>query len=105
MNHDSAQGHAEPRTTLFLWVWCWLLALTAIEVYLGYRQFEVKLMLTMLMSISVIKAGLIIAYFMHLRFEKIRLVMTLIPALVIVICLFSVFFPDSFRLMTHGWNR
>jgi hypothetical protein len=34
---------------------------------------------------------------MHLRFERLSLVMTLVPALVICICLLLVFFPDSFR--------
>jgi hypothetical protein len=34
---------------------------------------------------------------MHLRFERLSLVMTLVPALVICICLLFVFFPDSFR--------
>jgi cytochrome c oxidase subunit 4 len=105
MSHNNAPAHAEPKTGLFLWVWCWLLLLTAVEVYLGYKQYAVQIMITMLMSLSVIKAGLIMAYFMHLRFEKIRLVLTLIPALVIVVCLFSVFFPDSLRLISHGWRR
>ncbi len=104
MSHNTAL-HAEPKPSLFLWVWVWLLALTAVEVFLGYEHLEVKLMLTLLMSISVIKAGLIMAYFMHLKFEKIHLIMTLIPALVIVICLFSVFFPDSVRLFHLGWGR
>ena len=43
----------------------WLLALTGIEVYLGYVNFGTNLMLTLLIGLSVIKAVLIIAYFMH----------------------------------------
>jgi len=40
---------------------------------------------------------LILAYFMHLRYERMSLVYTLIPMLVICICLLFIFFPDSFR--------
>lgn len=106
MSHNAAAEHAEPASKLFLWVWFWLLALTAVEVLLGYEQYPVKLMLTMLMSLSVIKAGLIMAYFMHLRFERMKLVLTLVPALVIILCLFSIFFfPDSLRLLNLGWGR
>ena len=46
---------------------------------------------------NLIKAALIVAYFMHLRFERLNLILTIVPALVICICLLLVFFPDSFR--------
>ncbi|MBZ5536499.1 MAG: cytochrome C oxidase subunit IV family protein [Acidobacteriia bacterium] len=106
MSHPAGAEHAEPASKLFIWVWIWLLLLTAVEVVLGYEQYPVKLMLTMLMSLSVIKAALIMAYFMHLRFEKLKLVLTLVPALVVILCLFSIFFfPDSLRLMNLGWGR
>jgi cytochrome c oxidase subunit 4 len=49
--------------------------------------------------LSIVKAGLIMAYFMHLRFEKQALVLSLIPSLIVVISLLFVFFPDSLRLL------
>lgn len=102
----SQNEYAEPAAKLFLWVWFWLLALTAVEVFLGYKQLEVHLMLTVLMSLSVIKGALIMAYFMHLRFEKLRLVLTLVPALIVILILFSIFFfPDSMRLLHLAWGR
>jgi caa(3)-type oxidase subunit IV len=56
-------------------------------------------MLTLLMGVSIIKASLIIAYFMHLRYERRSLALTLMPALVFVVVLLFVFFPDSLRLL------
>ena len=91
--------HAEGTTRVFLIVWFWLLALTAVEVFLGYKQLELKLMLVMLLGLSVVKAALIIAYFMHLRYEKPSMAAVLMPALVIVIVLMNVFLPDSLRLL------
>jgi len=82
---------------LFLMVWFWLLALTGFEVFLGYIHLSVGLMLVILMGASIIKAALIVAYFMHLRFERLNLILTIVPAVVICICLLLVFFPDSFR--------
>jgi cytochrome c oxidase subunit 4 len=79
--------------------WGWLLALTAVEVFLAYEQLSLHLMIVLLMGLSIVKAGFIMSNFMHLRFEKKSLVLTLIPAMVIAIALLSVFFPDSFRLL------
>ncbi len=94
---DLLPVHFEGTTRLFLSVLGWLLGITLIEVFLAYKQVPLHIMLTILMGLSLIKAALIIAYFMHLRFERLSLVLTLIPMLVVCVCLFLVFFPDSFR--------
>ena|SRR5690349_14563950 len=100
-----AHAHAEPEqeihfagsNRLFLSVWLWLLLLTGFEVFLGYIHLPVIYMLVILMGASIVKAALIVAYFMHLRFERLNLILTIVPAVVIAICLLLVFFPDSFR--------
>jgi len=84
---------------LYIWVWGWLLGFTGVEVYLAYLHLAPALMLTLLMGLSVMKAALIMAYFMHLRFERLSLFLTLVPVLVLCILLILVFFfPDSLRL-------
>ena len=95
----SASTHAEGTVRVFMIVWFWLLALTAVEVFLGYKQLELKLMLALLLGLSVVKAALIIAYFMHLRYERASMAAILMPALVIVIVLMNIFLPDSIRLL------
>ncbi|MGA2334896.1 MAG: cytochrome C oxidase subunit IV family protein [Terriglobales bacterium] len=79
-------------------VWFGLLGLTVLEVILAYRQLPLETMLTVLMFLSVIKAALIIAYFMHLRYEQPSLFVTLIPALVFILIMMTVIFADSTRL-------
>lgn len=84
---------------IYLTVWFWLLAMTAVEVFLAYKHLPVHTMLVLLMGLSLVKAALIIAYFMHLRFEKSSLAWTLMPPLVICIVLMIAFsFPDGLRL-------
>lgn len=97
MSEIAENAHDEGSTKLFISVWVWLLVMTGIEVFLGYIQLPLKFMLTILMGLSLIKAALIVAYFMHLRFERLSLVLTLVPMLIVCICLLFVFFPDSFR--------
>jgi len=95
--HAESEEHFAGSKRLFLSVWIWLLLLTGFEVFLGYVQLPVLYMLVILMGASIIKAALIVAYFMHLRFERLNLVLTIVPAVVVCICLLLVFFPDSFR--------
>jgi cytochrome c oxidase subunit 4 len=94
---DSTPVHFEGSTKLFMAVLGYLLGLTLVEVFLAYIHTPLHIMLTILMGLSIIKAALIVAYFMHLRFERLSLVLTLIPMLIVCICLFFVFFPDSMR--------
>src|SRR5438094_5296642 len=95
--HAESPNHFAGTNRLFVSVWVWLLLLTGFEFFLGYIRLPVIYMLVILMGASIIKAALIVAYFMHLRLERLNLVLTIVPALVICICLLLVFFPDSFR--------
>jgi cytochrome c oxidase subunit 4 len=95
----AAPVHFEGTTKLFLAILGCLLGLTMVEVVLAYIQVPLAIMLTILVGLSLIKAALILAYFMHLRYERMSLVYTLIPMLVVCICLLFIFFPDSMRLL------
>jgi cytochrome c oxidase subunit 4 len=98
-NAPAETVHFEGTMKLFLSILGYLLGLTFIEVFLAYKQVPLTLMLVILIGLSLIKAALILAYFMHLRYERMSLVFTLIPMLVVCICLLFIFFPDSFRLL------
>ena len=87
----------------FLWVWAALLVMTAIEVYLTYQNMAPKTMLSILMGLSLIKAALIIGYFMHLKYELSRmkwLTMCSVVACLILMTIF--FFPDAKRILDLG---
>jgi cytochrome c oxidase subunit 4 len=83
----------------FTVVWIILLVFTGIEVLLAYEQINPVIMLTILVGLSVVKAALIIAYFMHLKFERFSLFLTLFPMLIFCILMMMVFMPDSMRLV------
>jgi caa(3)-type oxidase subunit IV len=86
----------------FFWVWGVLLIITGIEVFLGYQNMEPTRMLTILMGLSIIKAGLIIGYFMHLKFEISRMKWLTMSALVFCLAMMCIFFPDAFRILYLG---
>jgi len=95
--HAHVEEHFAGSNKLFISIWVWLVALTLVEIFLAYKPMPINLMLVVLLGLSIIKAALIMAYFMHLKFERLSLILTLIPALVVCILLLFVFFPDSFR--------
>jgi cytochrome c oxidase subunit 4 len=97
-NHSEVVEHVGGTTVTFSYVWIALLVMTGIEVFLAYEQLPTLIMLTALLGLSVIKAALIIAYFMHLKFEKFSLFLTLFPMLVLcIILMMLIFMPDSVR--------
>ena len=80
-------------------VWIVLLVLTAVEVFLAYKQLPVLIMLVSFLGLSIVKAAMIIAYFMHLKFERFSLFLTLFPMLILCILLMFISMPDSQRLL------
>ena len=102
MAHGSQTIEAHPRTGQFFWVWGGLLILTAIEVYLGYRNMQPLKMLFILLGLSIIKSALIILYFMHMKFEMRRMRYVLMTALVVCLCLMFTFFADAARIIHLG---
>jgi cytochrome c oxidase subunit IV len=95
--HDDSKGQ-------YFWVWGALLFLTGVEVWLGYRQiFEPVRMLEVLLVLSVIKSALIIAYFMHLKFEKAIMRWLLVIAVTgCFVIMYFFFFPDADRILRLG---
>ena len=96
---EAVASHVPATAKLFVMVWVGLVAITGIEVLLAYNQIAPGIMLTILVGLSIIKAGMIMAFFMHLKYERFGLVLLLVPAFmfcVMMICIF--FFPDSLRL-------
>ena len=90
--------------SLFIKVWIGLLIFTLAEVFLGYIQFGVVLMLTLLMGLSLVKEAMIMGYFMHLKFDAPGLSWTVVvPMVVCILIMIGYFFPDGYRLLEFGF--
>lgn len=93
---------SDEHTKTYLIIWIGLLGLTIVEVVLAYLHLPVTTMLLTLLVLSFVKAGMIVAYFMHMKFERRSLFWTLIPATVLCVALLSMFFVDSLRILELG---
>jgi cytochrome c oxidase subunit 4 len=95
---EHAHAGASQGTNVAIWIG--LVAITGLEVFLAYEALQPTLMLTILVGLSLVKAAMIMSYFMHLKFEKFSLVLLLVPAMIFCICMMMIFFfPEAFRLL------
>ncbi len=99
---QTVEAHAHHSHMPFFVVWGALLVLTGVEVFLGYQNLPAVRMLSILLVLSIVKAALIILYFMHMKFEVRRMRRVLLTALVICLGLMSMFFADAARILSLG---
>src|SRR5580700_8161540 len=90
--HANAEAPHGASVGTNLAIWVGLVAITGLEVFLAYEELDPKVMLTILLGLSLIKAAMIMSYFMHLKFEKFSLVLFLIPAMIFCIIMMMIFF-------------
>lgn len=80
--------------------WLWLLVITVMELGVVVLGVPKVLLVITLITMAVLKAGLIMAYFMHLRQEKLSLVYAVVvPMFFLAIVLFSGVGPDALSVL------
>lgn len=83
--------------------WFLLLALTLVMVFLDQASISRVVLVWILVMAMLIKASLIGAYFMHLRFEKLSLVFTVAVGLLLTAAaLFFLIAPDGIRILERS---
>ena len=89
-----AQDHAHHAgNRQYFITWCWLLVMTVLALLAGYYVPSGLTKSFVLVAITLAKIGLIGAIFMHLRFERMNLVMLTFSPIILVIIMF---------FFTHG---
>lgn len=100
MNAHAEEVHAGASVGTNVGIWLGLVGITFLEVFLAYEELQPTVMLTILVILSVVKAAMIMSFFMHLKYEKFSLVLLLIPAMIFcIMMMFIFFFPEAFRLL------
>ncbi|NGN42053.1 cytochrome C oxidase subunit IV [Mesorhizobium sp. CGMCC 1.15528] len=98
--HDAtavqADAHQEHPIKLYLVVWAWLFILSACSYMVDYFGVHGYLRWTLILIFMMLKAGLIVAVFMHMAWERLALAYAIIlpPVLVLVFTLMMVFEAD-----------
>ncbi len=81
-------------------IWSMLLVLTLIMVFIDRSPLTRGLLVSVLVVAMLAKASLIAGYFMHLRFEKLNLILIVLVGLLITgFVLFALIAPDGMRIL------
>ena len=97
-----AEGQQHP-ISVYLWIWGLLFVLSAFSYMVDYFQFHGYLRWSLIILFMLSKAGLIVAIFMHMAWERLALVYAiLVPtgALLILIGLMSL--EGNYTFQTRG---
>ena len=81
----SASGQQHP-IGLYLKIWGLLFVLSALSYLVDYVQFQGLLRWTLIVTLMLLKAGLIVAVFMHMAWERLSLIYAiLVPPLALLV--------------------
>ena len=79
--------------------WFWLFAITVVELAIVLMHVPKLILATALVIMALLKAWLIVAYFMHLRYERLSLVYAVIvPMVFLAVILWTGNFPDALNV-------
>ncbi len=90
------ERHAEHGYAVYGITWFWLLVITIAEIWITLVHLPRAVLVTGLVGMAILKALLIMAYFMHLRYER-PLVAAIfsLPIAILLVALFAAVGMDS----------
>ncbi len=96
------QGQQHP-IGLYLAVWLLLFVLSAFSYLVDYFNIEGYLRWTLVLTFMFLKAGLIVAVFMHMRWERLALICAiLLPPLCLLVLIALMTVEGKFTFLTRG---
>ena len=82
----SESGHQEHPLSIYLWIWILLFVLSTLSYLVDYFQFQGYLRWNLIIIFMMLKAGFIVAIFMHMTWERLSLITAiLVPPVVLLV--------------------
>ena len=99
VSHDEGQHHP---LRVYLIVWGWLFVLSAGSYMVDYIGFQGMLRWTLILIFMMLKASLIVAFFMHFRWERLALTYAILLPTVAVLAFVAIMaFESDYTLFTR----
>ena len=97
-----AEGQQHPIGIYFI-VWGWLFVLSTFSYLVDYFDFEGGLRWSLILLFMILKAGLIVAFFMHMRWERLALTYAiLVPPVLVMVFVFLMTHEADYTFLTRG---
>lgn len=97
-----AEGQQHP-IGIYFTVWGWLFVLSTFSYLVDYFNFEGGLRWSLILLFMILKAGLIVGFFMHMRWERLALMYAiLVPPVLVMMFMFLMTFEADYTFLTRG---
>src|ERR671922_2539652 len=101
----AARRHAEGQQhpiKLYLVVWGWLFVLSTASYLVDYFHLQGYLRWSLILVFMMLKAGLIVAAFMHMAWERLALIYAiLVPPILVLVFVAIMAFESEYTLLTR----
>ena len=95
------EGQTHPIKT-YLVVWLWLFVLSAGSYMVDYMQYQGYLRWSLILTFMMLKAGLIVSVFMHMKWERLALSYAiLLPPVLVLVFVAIMVFESDYTLLTR----
>ena len=99
---QARQGQQHP-ITVYLWIWLLLFVLSAFSYMVDYFQLQGMLRWTLIIIFMLLKAGFIVAIFMHMAWERLALKFAiLLPPLCLLVLIGLMAIEGDYTFLTRG---
>ena len=97
-----AEGQQHPIST-YLWVWGLLFVFSTFSYLVDYFHIQGYLRWSLILLFMMLKAGLIVAVFMHMRWERLALMYAiLVPPVLVLVFVALMTFESDYTALTRG---
>ncbi|MBA1139437.1 cytochrome C oxidase subunit IV family protein [Mesorhizobium neociceri] len=97
-----AEVHQEHPIKLYMVVWAWLFILSTCSYLVDYFGLHGYLRWSLILIFMILKAGLIVAVFMHMAWERLALTYAIIlPPVLILVFVAMMLFEADYTLLTR----
>jgi cytochrome c oxidase subunit IV len=88
---------------VYLWVWGWLFVLSTFSYLVDYFHLQGMLRWSLILLFMILKAGLIVAVFMHMRWERLALAYAIVlPPVLVLVFVALMTFESDYTALTRG---
>ena len=95
-------GHQEHPLKVYFVVWGWLFILSACSYMIDFIGVQGYLRWTLILFFMIVKAGLIIAVFMHMKWERLSLSYAiLLPPIAVLVFVAIMMFESEYTVLTR----
>ena len=99
---QASEGHQQHPLTIYLWIWLLLFVLSAFSYMVDYFHLKGLLRWSLIITFMLLKAGFIVAIFMHMAWERLALKLAiLLPPLALLVLVGLMAIEGDYTFLTR----